>query len=89
MPRTDGAKVERGGEPHNRFPNISRKTPVFGKNGPFWGKSNRVEKIWTKLWEKAASMAKKNVRYFQEVGKKRAFFGKEYGKKEKYSTDTW
>ena len=31
----------------------------------------------------------KNVRYFQEIGKIRAFFGKKYGKKEKYSTDTW
>ena len=27
VPRTDGAKVERGGEPHNRFTNISRKNP--------------------------------------------------------------
>ena len=31
----------------------------------------------------------KNVRYFQEIGKKRAFFGKERGKKEKYNADTW
>ena len=31
----------------------------------------------------------KNVRYFQEVGKKRAFLGKEHGKKEKYNADTW
>ena len=29
VPRTDGAKVERGGEPHNLFTNISRKTPCF------------------------------------------------------------
>ena len=28
-PRTDDAKVERGWEPHNRFPNISRKNPCF------------------------------------------------------------
>ena len=31
----------------------------------------------------------KNVRYFQEIGKKRAFFGKEHGKKEKFNADTW
>ena len=29
VPRTDGAKVGRGGESHNRFPNISRKNPCF------------------------------------------------------------
>ena len=36
-PRTDGAKVERGEEPHNRFPNISRKNPCFWeKMALFW-----------------------------------------------------
>jgi hypothetical protein len=37
VPRTDGAKVERGEEPHNRFPNISRKKPCFWeKMALFW-----------------------------------------------------
>ena len=29
VPRTDGAKVERGEGPHNLFTNISRKNPCF------------------------------------------------------------
>ena len=36
VPRTDGAKVERGGEPHNRFPNISRKNPCFWEKMAFF-----------------------------------------------------
>ena len=40
VPRTDGAKVERGGEPHNRFPNISRKNPCF------WEKMAQQQRGW-------------------------------------------
>lgn len=49
--------------------------------GPFLGKSNRVEKLWTKLWEEAASMAKKTFDIFKRLGRNEPFWGKNMVKK--------
>ena len=69
-PRTYGAKVERGGEPHNLFTNISRKNPVFGKKWPFFGKSKVDDENNRKNSKKYLPFRVQNSENYQDFTKR-------------------
>jgi len=90
VPRTDGAKVERGEEPHNRFPNISRKKPCFWeKTALFWENQGVLKNYGQNCERNLLLSPKKTFDIFMKLGKKQAFFGKKYGENGKYGVDTW
>ena len=73
VPRTDDAKVERGWEPHNRFPNISRKNPCFWeKMALFWENQGNMKLLQFQKGEKSCF----SPVFSQTFPKMRGKFGK-------------
>ena len=72
-PRTDGAKVGRGEESHNRFPNISRKNPCFWeKMALFWENQGNMKLLQFQKSEKSCF----SPVFSQTFPKMRGKFGK-------------